>query len=189
MFNKLVIANRGEIALRILRACWELGVKTVAAHSEVDRDQKHVLMADETVCIGPAPAPQSYLNIPALPSAAEVTDAEATPPGYGFLAENATFAEQAESSGFVFVGPRPETIRVMGDKLSGIAAMKKIGISCVPGSNGALPGGVEQALAGRLAAAKDLVSRIEMEDLRRKFAQLAKMSTEDLIALNVKKAD
>jgi len=139
MFDKLVIANRGEIALRILRACWELGIKTVAAHSQVDRDQKHVLMADETVCIGPGPAPQSYLNIPALLSAAEVTDAEAIHPGYGFLAENATFAEQAESSGFVFVGPRPETIRVMGDKLSGIAAMKKMGISCVPGSEGALP--------------------------------------------------
>jgi len=138
MFDKLVIANRGEIALRILRACWELGIKTVAAHSQVDRDQKHVLMADETVCIGPGPAPQSYLNIPALLSAAEVTDAEAIHPGYGFLAENATFAEQAESSGFVFVGPRPETIRVMGDKLSGIAAVKKRGICCVPGSEGAL---------------------------------------------------
>ena len=136
MIEKILIANRGEIALRILRACRELGIKTVAVHSEADRDLKHVLLADESVCIGPAPALQSYLNIPALISAAEVTDTVAIHPGYGFLSENADFAERVEKSGFIFIGPRPETIRLMGDKVSAIAAMKAAGVPCVPGSDG-----------------------------------------------------
>jgi acetyl-CoA carboxylase biotin carboxylase subunit len=138
MFEKIVIANRGEIALRILRACKELGIKTVAVHSSADRDLKHVRLADESVCIGPAVATESYLNIPALISAAEITDAEAIHPGYGFLAENADFAERVEQSGFAFIGPRPEAIRLMGDKVSAIAAMKKAGVPCVPGSDGPL---------------------------------------------------
>lgn len=138
MLEKIVIANRGEIALRILRACKELGIKTVAVHSTADRDLKHVLMADETVCIGPAPSVKSYLNIPALISAAEITGADAIHPGYGFLSENADFAEQVERSGFVFIGPRAETIRLMGDKVSAINAMKKTGVPCVPGSDGSL---------------------------------------------------
>jgi acetyl-CoA carboxylase biotin carboxylase subunit len=138
MLDKIVIANRGEIALRILRACRELGIKTVAVHSTADRDLKHVLLADESVCIGPPPSEQSYLNMPALISAAEVTDAVAIHPGYGFLAENADFAERVESSGFIFIGPRPETIRLMGDKISAIHAMKEAGIPCVPGSDGPL---------------------------------------------------
>lgn len=138
MLNKVVIANRGEIALRILRACKELGIKTVAAHSAVDRDLMHVRLADESVCIGPSPAAESYLNIPALISAAEITDAVAIHPGYGFLAENADFAERVEESGFIFIGPRAENIRLMGDKVSAIAAMKKAGIPCVPGSDGPL---------------------------------------------------
>lgn len=138
MLDKVVIANRGEIALRVLRACRELGIKTVAVHSSADRDLKHVRLADESVCIGPAAAAQSYLNIPAIISAAEVTDAVAIHPGYGFLSENADFAESVERSGFIFIGPRPETIRLMGDKLSAIAAMKKVGVPCVPGSEKAL---------------------------------------------------
>ncbi|WP_297527129.1 acetyl-CoA carboxylase biotin carboxylase subunit [Thiohalobacter sp.] len=138
MLDKVVIANRGEIALRILRACRELGIRTVAVHSTVDRDLKHVRLADESVCIGPAPAAESYLNIPALISAAEVTDAVAIHPGYGFLSENADFAEQVERSGFIFIGPRPDTIRLMGDKVSAIRAMKEAGVPCVPGSDGAL---------------------------------------------------
>jgi len=138
MLEKIVIANRGEIALRILRACAELGIKTVAVHSSADRDQKHVRLANESVCIGPPPSQQSYLNIPAVISAAEVTDAVAIHPGYGFLSENADFAERVEQSGFVFIGPRPETIRLMGDKVSAIAVMKKYGVPCVPGSDGAL---------------------------------------------------
>jgi acetyl-CoA carboxylase biotin carboxylase subunit len=138
MIDKIVIANRGEIALRILRACWELGIKTVAVHSDVDRDLKHVLLADETVCIGPAPSTDSYLNVPALISAAEITDATAIHPGYGFLSENADFAERVEQSGFIFIGPRAETIRLMGDKVSAIAAMKAAGVPCVPGSDGPL---------------------------------------------------
>ena len=138
MLDKVVIANRGEIALRILRACRELGIRTVAVHSTVDRDLKHVRLADETVCIGAAPAAESYLNIPALISAAEVTDAVAIHPGYGFLSENADFAEQVERSGFIFIGPRPDTIRLMGDKVSAIRAMKEAGVPCVPGSDGAL---------------------------------------------------
>lgn len=139
MFGKVLIANRGEIALRIQRACRELGVKTVVVHSEADRDAKYVKLADESVCIGPAPSSQSYLNVPAIISAAEVTDAEAIHPGYGFLSENADFAERVESSGFVFIGPRPETIRLMGDKVSAKNAMKAAGVPCVPGSEGALP--------------------------------------------------
>ena len=136
MLDKIVIANRGEIALRILRACRELGIKTVAAYSEADREQKHVFLADESVCIGPAASIDSYLNIPAVISAAEVTDAVAIHPGYGFLSENADFAEHVEQSGFVFIGPRAETIRIMGDKVSAIAAMKDAGVPCVPGSDG-----------------------------------------------------
>ncbi len=139
MFEKLLIANRGEIALRIQRACRELGIKTVVVHSEADREAKYVRLADESVCIGPAPARDSYLNMPALISAAEVTDAEAIHPGYGFLAENADFAERVEKSGFVFVGPRPETIRMMGDKVSAKHAMIEAGVPVVPGSEGALP--------------------------------------------------
>ena len=136
MLTKIVIANRGEIALRILRACRELGIRTVAVHSMADRELKHVLLADESVCIGPAASGESYLNIPAVVSAAEVTDAVAIHPGYGFLSENADFAERVEQSGFIFIGPRPETIRLMGDKLSAIAAMRAAGVPCVPGSGG-----------------------------------------------------
>ena len=139
MFGKILIANRGEIALRIQRACRELGIKTVVVHSEADREAKYVKLADESVCIGPAPSSQSYLNIPAIISAAEVTDAEAIHPGYGFLSENADFAERVESSGFVFIGPRPETIRLMGDKVFAKEAMKAAGVPCVPGSDGVLP--------------------------------------------------
>jgi len=138
MLEKVVIANRGEIALRILRACRELGIKTVAVHSTVDRDLKHVRLADESVCIGPPAAAESYLNMPALISAAEVTDAVAIHPGYGFLSENADFAERVEQSGFTFIGPRPETIRLMGDKVSAIRAMGEAGVPCVPGSGGPL---------------------------------------------------
>lgn len=138
MLEKIVIANRGEIALRILRACKELGIKTVATYSVADREQKHVYLADESVCIGPATSIDSYLNIPAVISAAEVTDAVGIHPGYGFLSENADFAERVEQSGFIFVGPKAETIRVMGDKVSAIKAMKKAGIPCVPGSDGPL---------------------------------------------------
>lgn len=139
MLKKVLIANRGEIALRILRACHEMGIATVAVHSEADSDALHVKLADESVCIGPASSAQSYLNIPALISAAEVTDADAIHPGYGFLAENDGFAEQVEQSGFVFIGPRPETIRQMGDKVSAKKAMQAAGVPCVPGSDGALP--------------------------------------------------
>ncbi|MEK6749805.1 MAG: acetyl-CoA carboxylase biotin carboxylase subunit [Pseudomonadota bacterium] len=138
MFEKILIANRGEIALRVMRACRELGIKTVAVHSEADRNLKHVLLADETVCIGPPHATHSYLNIPAIISAAEVTDSQAIHPGYGFLSENDDFAERAEHSGFVFIGPTPETIRLMGDKVSAITAMKASGVPCVPGSGGVL---------------------------------------------------
>lgn len=134
MFEKIVIANRGEIALRVLRACRELGIKTVAVFSEADRDLKHVRLADEAVCIGPAPSAQSYLNIPAIISAAEVTDAQAIHPGYGFLSENADFSEKVSQSGFVFIGPKPETIRMMGDKISAKKAMIAAGIPCVPGN-------------------------------------------------------
>ena len=136
MLEKVVIANRGEIALRILRACKELGIKTVAVHSTADRELKHVLLADETVCIGPAPSVKSYLNIPAIIAAAEVTGADAIHPGYGFLSENADFAEQVERSGFTFIGPTADVIRLMGDKVSAIKAMKKAGVPCVPGSDG-----------------------------------------------------
>lgn len=138
MLGKILIANRGEVALRILRACRELGIKVVAVHSEADRDLKHVRLADESVCIGPAPSRESYLNIPAIISSAEVTDAVAIHPGYGFLSENADFAEKVIRSGFIFIGPRPETIRIMGDKVSAIETMKKAGIPCLPGSDGPL---------------------------------------------------
>ena len=139
MFEKILIANRGEIALRIQRACREMGIRTVVVHSEADREAKYVKLADESVCIGPAPSAQSYLNVPAIIAAAEVTDAEAIHPGYGFLSENADFAERVEKSGFVFIGPRPENIRLMGDKVSAKEAMLKAGVPCVPGSGGALP--------------------------------------------------
>jgi acetyl-CoA carboxylase, biotin carboxylase subunit len=139
MFEKILIANRGEIALRIQRACREMGIKTVAIHSEADADAKYVMLADESVCIGPAPSRDSYLNIPAIISAAEVTDAQAIHPGYGFLSENADFAERVENSGFVFIGPRAESIRTMGDKIAAKAAMKRVGIPVVPGSDGAAP--------------------------------------------------
>ena len=138
MLEKVVIANRGEIALRILRACRELGIKTVAVHSDADRDLKHVRIADESVCIGPAPSAKSYLNVPAIIAAAEVTDAQGIHPGYGFLSENADFAERVEKSGFVFIGPRPDTIRMMGDKITAIEAMKAAGVPTVPGSDGPL---------------------------------------------------
>ena len=138
MLDKIVIANRGEIALRVLRACRELGIRTVAVHSTADRELKHVRLADESVCIGPPDAAQSYLDIPAVLSAAEVTDAVAVHPGYGFLSENADFAERVEQSGFVFIGPSPDTIRLMGDKISAIDAMRRAGIPCVPGSEGPL---------------------------------------------------
>ena len=139
VLDKVLIANRGEIALRILRACKELGIKTVAVHSQVDRDLMHVRLADESVCIGPNPSSASYLNIPAIISAMEVTDAVAVHPGYGFLAENADFAERVQKSGFIFIGPSPEVIRLMGDKVSAKNAMKKAGVPTVPGSDGALP--------------------------------------------------
>ena len=139
LLDKVVIANRGEIALRILRACHALGIQTVAVHSTVDRNLKHVAMADESVCIGPAPSSESYLNIPALIAAAEVTDAQAIHPGYGFLSENADFAERVEQSGFIFIGPRADTIRLMGDKVEAIKAMKAAGVPCVPGSDGPVP--------------------------------------------------
>jgi len=139
MFEKILIANRGEIALRIQRACRELGIRTVVVHSEADSEAKYVRLADESVCIGPAPSAQSYLNVPAIISAAEVTDAEAIHPGYGFLSENADFADKVEKSGFVFIGPRGDTIRLMGDKVSAKTAMKKAGVPVVPGSDGATP--------------------------------------------------
>jgi len=146
MLDKLIIANRGEIALRILRACRELGIKTVAVHSTADYSLKHVLLADESVCIGPPSSALSYLNMPAIISAAEVTDSVAIHPGYGFLSENADFAERVEKSGFVFVGPKAETIRKLGDKVSAIRAMKKVGVPCVPGSDGPLGADPEETL-------------------------------------------
>ncbi len=146
MFSKVVIANRGEIALRILRACHTMGIKTVAVHSTADRNQKHVGMADESVCIGPPASLNSYLDIPKIIAAAEVTDAEAIHPGYGFLAENADFAERVENSGFTFIGPRAETIRLMGDKVAAIEAMRESGVPCVPGSDGPLNDDAERNL-------------------------------------------
>ena len=138
MLEKVLIANRGEIALRILRACKELGIQTVAVHSKIDAELKHVKLADQAVCIGPNPSPQSYLNVPAIISAMEVTGAQAVHPGYGFLAENADFAEQVEDSGFTFIGPKANTIRTMGDKVAAIQAMKKANVPTVPGSDGPL---------------------------------------------------
>ncbi|MDA9368323.1 acetyl-CoA carboxylase biotin carboxylase subunit [Flavobacteriaceae bacterium] len=146
MLEKVLIANRGEIALRILRACKELGIQTVAVHSTADRDLKHVRLADEAVCIGPPPSTLSYLNVPAIISAAELTNADAIHPGYGFLAENADFAEQVENSGFVFIGPRAETIRLMGDKVSAKQTMNRTGVPTVPGSAGALPDDADEVL-------------------------------------------
>jgi len=146
MFDKILIANRGEIALRVQRACRELGIKTVCVYSEADREAKYVKLADESVCIGPASSTLSYLNVPSVISAAEVTDAEAIHPGYGFLSENADFAERVEQSGFVFIGPRPETIRLMGDKVSAKDAMKAAKVPCVPGSDGALPDDPDEVL-------------------------------------------
>lgn len=152
MLDKVLIANRGEIALRVLRACKELGIKTVAAHSTADRNLKHVLLADESICIGNAPAIESYLNIPRIIAAAEVTNSIAIHPGYGFLSESAEFAEAVEKSGFVFIGPKAETISMMGDKVSAIAAMKKAGVPCVPGSDGPLGDDIEKnkAIAKRI---------------------------------------
>ena len=144
MFEKILIANRGEIALRVQRACRAMGIKTVAVYSEADAEAKYVMLADESVCIGPATSSLSYLNIPAIISAAEVTDAQAIHPGYGFLSENADFAERVEESGFVFIGPRPESIRTMGDKISAKKAMRKAGVPCVPGSEGELPESIEE---------------------------------------------
>lgn len=146
MFEKILIANRGEIALRIQRACRDLGIKTVVVHSEADGEAKYVKLADESVCIGPAPSAASYLNVPAIISAAEVTDSEAIHPGYGFLSENADFAERVDKSGFVFIGPQAETIRLMGDKVNAKEAMRKAGVPCVPGSEGPLPESPEEAL-------------------------------------------
>lgn len=147
MFEKILIANRGEIALRILRACKELGIKTVAVYSQADRDLMHVRLADESVCIGPNSSAKSYLNIPSIIAAMEITDAMAVHPGYGFLAENANFAEQVQKSGFVFIGPDPDVIRMMGDKVAAIAAMKKAGVPTVPGSGGPLPDDAEECHA------------------------------------------
>src|SRR5690606_19310854 len=138
MFEKILIANRGEIALRVQRACREMGIRTVVVHSEADTEAKYVRLADESVCIGPAASKDSYLNIPAIIAAAEVTDAQAIHPGYGFLSENADFAERVEQSGFIFIGPKADTIRLMGDKVEAIRAMKAAGVRCVPGSGGPL---------------------------------------------------
>ena len=152
MFGKVLIANRGEIALRILRACREMGIETVAVHSKADRELKHVLFADESVCIGPAPSSESYLNMPAIIAAAEVTNADAIHPGYGFLSENADFAERVEQSGFTFIGPKADTIRMMGDKVEAIKAMKAAGIPCVPGSDGPLGNDADEIrrIAGKI---------------------------------------
>ena len=147
MFEKILIANRGEIALRIQRACREMGIRTVVVHSEADTEAKYVRLADESVCIGPPPSRNSYLHIPAIISAAELTDAGAIHPGYGFLSENADFAEQVERSGFVFIGPRPASIRLMGDKVSAKDAMKQAGVPVVPGSDGALPDDPKEIVA------------------------------------------
>lgn len=147
LFDKILIANRGEIALRVLRACKELGIKTVAVHSQIDRDLMHVKLADESVCIGPNPSPKSYLNVPAIISAMEITDAKAVHPGYGFLAENADFAERVQKSGFTFIGPDPDVIRMMGDKVEAIKAMKKAGVPTVPGSDGPVPENEQECLA------------------------------------------
>ena len=169
MFDKVVIANRGEIALRVLRACKDLGIKTVAVHSSADRDLKHVRLADESVCIGPAAAADSYLNIPAVIAAAEVVDAVAIHPGYGFLSENADFAERVEKSGFVFIGPRAETMRLMGDKLSAIRAMQEAGVPCVPGSGRPLTDDVQDNIAlARCVSFSSTSVEIEFNVLNRK---------------------
>jgi len=147
MLKKVLIANRGEIALRVLRACKEMGIKTVAVHSTADKDLMHVRLSDESVCIGPAPSTESYLNVPALISAMELTNADAVHPGYGFLSENADFAEQVEQCGFIFIGPSPQTIRKMGDKVSAIEVMRKTGVPTVPGSDGPLGDNDDEILA------------------------------------------
>ncbi|HCY57197.1 MAG TPA: acetyl-CoA carboxylase biotin carboxylase subunit, partial [Oceanicaulis sp.] len=139
MFEKILIANRGEIALRVHRACQEMGIRTVAVHSEADSEAMHVKLADESVCLGPPPAARSYLHIPAIIAAAEITGAQAIHPGYGFLSENARFAEIVEAHGLTFIGPRPETIRLMGDKITAKDTMKDLGVPCVPGSDGGVP--------------------------------------------------
>ena len=144
MLDKILIANRGEIALRIQRACRELGIKTVAVHSTADDSQKHVFLADESVCIGPPESLKSYLNIPSIISAAEVTDAMAIHPGYGFLAENGDFAEQVEQSGYIFIGPKSETINLMGNKISAKEIVGEVGIQCIPGADGELDDDIEK---------------------------------------------
>src|SRR5262245_49590496 len=146
MFKKILIANRGEIALRIQRACREMGIQSVMVYSQADRDAKYVKLADEAVCIGPAPSAQSYLNMPAIIATAEVTDAEAVHPGYGFLSENADFAERVQRSGFVFIGPTPDAGRMMGYKVTAEPTMSKAGVPCVPGSEGALPDEPKEAI-------------------------------------------
>ena len=171
MFKKILIANRGEIALRIQRACRELGIKSVVVYSEADRDAKYVKLADEAVCIGPAPSAQSYLNMPAIIATAEVTDAEAIHPGYGFLSENADFAERVEKSGFTFIGPTPEAIRIMGDKVSAKQAMIKSGVPCVPGSEGALPDDPKESDQG---CARDRLSGDHQGGGRRRRARHAR---------------
>ena len=163
MFEKVLIANRGEIALRILRACREMGIETVAVHSKADAELKHVLLADESVCIGPAPSSESYLNMPAIIASADVTNADAIHPGYGFLSENADFAERVEQSGFTFIGPRAETIRMMGDKVEAIKAMKAAGIPCVPGSDGPLSTDPDEIRATAEREAAELLARAREE--------------------------
>ena len=166
MFDKILIANRGEIALRIQRACREMGIKTVVVHSEADAEAKYVRLADESVCIGPAQSSGSYLNVPAIISAAEVTDAQAIHPGYGFLSENADFAERVEQSGFTFIGPKAETIRLMGDKVSAKNAMKKAGVPVVPGMDGALPEDPKEIVKMKLLIfGEDLCSTIFKEQM------------------------
>ena len=180
MFEKILIANRGEIALRVLRACRELGVKTVVVHSEADREAKYVRLADESVCIGPATPRDSYLNMPALISAAEVTDAEAIHPGYGFLSENADFAERVEKSGFVFIGPRPESIRTMGDKVSAKQAMIAAGVPVVPGSGGARPDDPKEIL--RIAAAIMACLALTLSPMVRMLSGRGPMNTKPLFS-------
>src|SRR5580698_3580509 len=185
MLEKVVIANRGEIALRILRACRELGIKTVAVHSTADYSLKHVLLADESVCIGPPASQLSYLNMPAIISAAEVTDAGAIHPGYGFLSENADFAERVENSGFIFVGPKAETIRLMGDKVSAIRVMKGYGVPCVPGSDGPLGPEPEQ----NLRVARDIGYPVIIKASGGRGMRVVHTEASLLNAINITKAE
>jgi acetyl-CoA carboxylase biotin carboxylase subunit len=171
MLKKVLIANRGEIALRVLRACKEMGIQSVAVHSKVDRDLMHVRLADESVCIGGNSPVESYLNIPSIISAAEVTNSEAIHPGYGFLAENADFAEQAEKSGFTFVGPTADVIRLMGNKVSAIQAMRSAGVPTVPGSDGPLTNNLDRT---RSIAQKNRVSRDDQSGLWRRWPRYAR---------------